>query len=76
MESFELQVMLKDGSFADYEVQTERDSKVYTILKKAEVLASFKAVENGAWALESNPGQMDDDLQKRITKQLDGYRIS
>lgn len=75
MENLNLQVMLQDGSFADFEVQTERDSKIYTILEKGEALASFKAIENGEWALESNPGQIDGDLQDRITKQLNGYRV-
>lgn len=75
MENFDVQVMLKDGSFADFVVQTERGSKLYTILKDGKEQVSFKAIENGLWELEDNPAQVDEDLQKRITKQLDGYRV-
>ena len=75
MERFDLQVLLSDGSFADYELQTERDSKLYEVLKNGEPLASFRATEDGGWALESNPTNIDADLQHRITQQLNGYRI-
>lgn len=76
MEKYNLQVMLADGSFADYELQTERDSKVFEILKDGEAYASFTATEDGSWNLEKNPGNIDEDLQQRITLQLNGYRIS
>ncbi|MBC8053369.1 MAG: hypothetical protein H7Y13_09920 [Sphingobacteriaceae bacterium] len=76
MEKYNLQVMLSDGSFADYEVQTEREAKTFDILKKGEIIASFSATTDGGWLLENNPGKVDDDLQQRITRQLNGYRIS
>ena len=76
MEQYDLQVLLSDGSFADYEVRTERGAKTYEILKKDELVASFVATEDGGWRLENNPGNIDSDLQHRITQQLNGYRIS
>ena len=74
MEKFDLQVMLADGSFADYEVQTQRDAKVYEVLQNGKYLASFSATEDGGWALEQNPANIDEDLRNRITQQLNGYR--
>ena len=76
MEKYDLQVMLGDGSFADYEVQTEREAKTFEILNKGELIAAFSATEDGGWSLENNPGKIDDDLQQRITQQLNGYRVS
>ena len=68
--------MLSDGSFVDYEVQTERDAKTYEVLKKGEPVASFTTTKDGGWKLENNPGKIDEDLQQRITQQLNGYRIA
>jgi hypothetical protein len=75
MEKYSLQVMLGDGSFADYEVATERNGRTYEIQQKGEPIATFKAMEDGGWALENNPGNIDEDLQQRLSKQLDGYRM-
>ncbi len=76
MEKYDLQVLLSDGSFADFEVQTEREAKTYDILKKGELIASFKPTKDGGWELETNPGNIDQDLEHRITQQLNGYRVS
>jgi hypothetical protein len=75
MERYNLQVMLGDGSFADYEVATERTGRTYDILKQGTVVATFSATEDGGWNLESNPGNIDEDLQQRLTNQLNGYRM-
>ena len=75
MERFDLQVLLSDGSFADYEVQTERHSDIFEVFKDDNVLASFKATKDGGWELEDNPAKIDKDLEHRITLQLNSYRI-
>ena len=76
MEQYDLQVLLSDGSFADYEVRTERDTKIYEISEKGEPVATFIATKDGGWSLENNPGNIDSDLQHRIALQLNGYRTS
>lgn len=75
MEKFDLQVMLSDGSFADYKVQTERESKTYEILQGDKAVASFKASANGGWEMIDNPANIDEDLQQRIEAQLNGFRV-
>ncbi|MBC7914599.1 MAG: hypothetical protein H7Y07_10825 [Pyrinomonadaceae bacterium] len=75
MEKYNLQVMLSDGSFADYEVQTARDAKTYELLQEGKPLASFEASTNGDWELIDNPGNIDEDLQQRISTQLNGFRV-
>jgi hypothetical protein len=74
MEKFDLQIMLHDGSFADYKVQTERGAKTFEILKDEQNIASFEANVDGEWTLIDNPGNIDEDLQQRISKQLNGFR--
>jgi hypothetical protein len=76
MEEFDLQLMLADGSFADYKVRTERDAKTYEIVQDGTPVALYSATSDGGWALEQNPGKIDEDLQKRITLQLNGFRKS
>ncbi len=76
MEKFDLQVLLHDGSFVDYEVKTDRDSDIYEVLEDGKLIASFKATKDGGWKIENNEAQIDEDLQHRITLQLNGYRIS
>jgi len=76
MEKFEIQTLLHDGSFVDYEVQTERHSDTYEVFKDGNFIASFKATKDGGWEIENNQAQIDEDLQHRITLQLNGYRIS
>lgn len=75
MEKFDLQVMLSDGSFADYKVQTERDAKTFEILQDNQAVASFKAAANGGWEMIDNPANIDEDLQQRIETQLNGFRV-
>lgn len=75
MEKFDLQVMLSDGSFADYIVHTEREAKTFKVLQNEELIASFKALPNGSWELVNNPAEIDDDLQHRIEAQLNGFRV-
>lgn len=76
MEKFEIQALLHDGSFVDYEVQTERHSDKYEVFKDGKPIASFRATKDGGWEIENNQAQIDEDLQHRITLQLNGYRIS
>ncbi|PWG79076.1 hypothetical protein [Pararcticibacter amylolyticus] len=72
-EQFDIQVMLADGTFADYIVKTERDSDVYQVFSNSEHLASFRASE-GEWILEDNTGNLETDLQSRLKEQLKGLR--
>ena len=67
--------MLADGSFADYDVQTERDAKTFELLKDGKSVASFDAAADGSWVLTDNPGNIDEDLQHRIATQLNGFRV-
>lgn len=76
LERFDFQVLLSDGSFEDFEVQTERHSDIFEVLKNDRVIATFKATKDGGWELEDNPGNVDKDLEHRITLQLNSYRIS
>lgn len=75
MEQFDMQVMLKDGAFADFQVKTDREAKFYEVYKKDTLLATFKDDENGSFVLEHNQGDIDDDLQSRIIEQLKGFSI-
>lgn len=75
MEQFDLQVMLSDGSFADYIVHTEREAKTFDVLQNGELIVSFKALANGSWELADNPAKIDKDLQHRIETQLNGFRV-
>ena len=74
MERFDMQVMLKDGSFADYEVMNDNEKPEYEIWQKDNRLATFTAQSDGNWVLTDNPGDLDADLQQRIINQLNGYR--
>lgn len=74
MDQFDMQVMLPDGSFADYIVKTERDSDEYQVFKDDSLFAVFKTNENGEWTVSDNPGKMDSDLESRIKEQLKGFR--
>ncbi len=69
-----MQVMLQDGSFADYIVKTERDSDIYQIFKGESLLATFKTSGNGDWSVTDNPGKVNSDLESRIKEQLKGLR--
>jgi hypothetical protein len=73
METFDIQVLLKDGSFADYEVRN--DDQKYQILQNEKPLISFKADEDGTWSPYDNVGNIDEDLQERIINQLNGFKI-
>lgn len=73
MEQFDLQVMLGDGSFADYQVKTERDSGIFQIYEKDQQIAEFTAGDDGSWTASGNTG-LDEDLQDRIIEQLKGFR--
>ena len=73
MDSFEIQVMLKDGSFIDYEVKSESNDD-YEILKEGQHLVSFKANQDGTWTAIDNTENIDEELKERITNQLNGFR--
>lgn len=75
MEQFDMQVMLKDGTFADFQVKTDREAKFYEVYKKDDLLATFKDDESGSFVVDQNQGHIDDDLQARIIEQLKGFSI-
>lgn len=74
MEQFDLQVMLKDGSFADFLVQTERDSGVYEVFRNEERMGVFTADDDGSFSISDRQGGPNEDLESRIIEQLKGYR--
>ena len=74
MEIFDIQVLLKDGSLADYQVQNERDSDIFKVYKHDEPVAIYKSKKDGTWQLTENDAQIDEDLQQRIINQLNGLR--
>lgn len=74
MEKFDIQVMLQDGTFADYEVHNERDGKIYEVITAGKLAGVFEAGDDGSWSLVSNNGNISDDLQQRIINQLNGFR--
>lgn len=73
MEQFDMQLMLKDGAFADYQVKTEKNSKLYEVYNGESLIASFEDDNQGSFALSDNPGNIDEDLQSRIIEQLKGF---
>ena len=73
MESFDIQVLLKDGSFADYEVKY--DKQKYEVSQNEKSLISFIADEDGTWSVGDNKGDIDEDLQERIINQLKGFKM-
>jgi hypothetical protein len=74
MDKFDIQVLLKDGSFADYQVQNERSESLYKLYKANEHIASFVADNDGGWSVSENPGDITEELQERIKNQLNGFR--
>ncbi len=74
MDSYNLEVMQKDGSIVDYFVQEYVEEKKFEILAKDKLIAVFKSELDGNWTLIDNPGNVDNDLEERITGQLNGYR--
>ncbi|WP_407430204.1 hypothetical protein [Arcticibacter sp.] len=73
MEQFDMQLMLKDGTFADYQVKTEKDSKLYEVYSGESLVASFKDDGQGSFTLNDNSGNIDEDLQSRMIEQLKGF---
>lgn len=73
MEQFDMQLMLKDGTFADYQVKTDKDSKRFEVYSGESLLASFKDDGQGSFSLGDNPGSIDEDLQRRMIEQLKGF---
>ena len=73
METFDIQVLLKDGNFADYEVKY--DQHKYEVRQNNETLISFKNDEDGTWTTVDNAANIDDDLQERIINQLNGFKL-
>jgi len=73
MEQFDMQLMLKDGAFADYQVKTDKDSGVFDVYSGDSLIASFKDDGQGSFSLSDNPGNADDDLQRRMIEQLKGF---
>lgn len=73
MENFEIQVLLKDGSFADYDVQFSDNE--YMVLERGKRLITFNADNSSSWNVVSNEGALDPDLQERIINQLKGLII-
>lgn len=74
MDQFDMQLMLPDGSFADYTVKAERNSDEYKVFKDDNLLVAFIARENGEWDISDNPGNIDSDLESRMKEQLKGFR--
>ena len=75
MEQFNMQVMLKDGTFADYNVKTDRDAQFYEVYDKDTLIATFKDDKNGSFAVDTNTTHIDEDLQSRIAEQLKGFSV-
>lgn len=73
MEQFDMQLMLKDGAFADYQVKTEKNSKLYEVYSGESLVASFADDNQGSFTLSENPGNIDEDLQSRMIEQLKGF---
>lgn len=73
MEQFDMQLMLKDGAFADYQVKTEKNSKLYEVYSAESLVASFEDDNQGSFRLSDNPGKIDEDLQSRMIEQLKGF---
>ena len=73
MEKFDIQVLLKDGSFADYIVQNERGSDSFEVYKQEEKLGTFCASADGNWEVTEENG-IDEDMQQRIINQLNGFK--
>jgi len=73
MEQFDMQLMLKDGAFADYQVKTEKNSKLYEVYSGDSLVASFEDDNQGSFTLSDNPGNIDEDLQSRMIEQLKGF---
>ena len=74
METFNLQVMQKDGSITDYMIQEYLSENKYEILHKDTLIAVFQSEPSGEWTLIDNPGNIEPELEERITGQLNGYR--
>ena len=74
MDKFDIQVLLKDGSFADYQVENERGENTYQVLHQGNKIASFSATEDGSWQIADNEANIDADLQQRIINQLNGFK--
>lgn len=75
MEQFNMQVMLKDGTFADYNVKTDRDAEFYEVYDKETLIATFKDDKKGSFAIDTNTTNIDEDLQARIVEQLKGFSV-
>lgn len=73
MEQFDMQLMLKDGAFADYQVKTEKNTKIYEVYSGESLVASFEDDNQGSFTLSDNPGNIDEDLQGRMIEQLKGF---
>ena len=73
IEKLDIQVMQKDGSLTNYEVQNERETNIYQVFDKGNRLAVFEAREDGTWQVKDNPGNIDEDLQRRLENQLNGF---
>lgn len=74
MDRFDIQVLLKDGSFADYQVENERSENIYKLYQQDEFLASFVADKDGGWTVTDNSKDIPEELQERIKNQLNGFR--
>lgn len=74
MEQIDLQVMLKDGSFNDYVVKTERDSKRFLVYQGEQHVITIEAKEDGSMTSVDNPANIDEDLETRIKEQLKGLQ--
>ncbi|EOR96515.1 hypothetical protein ADIARSV_0299 [Arcticibacter svalbardensis MN12-7] len=75
MEQFNMQVMLKDGTFADYDVKTDRKAQYYEVYDKETLIATFKDDKNGSFAIDTNTTNIEEDLQSRIAEQLKGFSV-
>lgn len=73
MEQFDMQLMLKDGAFADYQVKTEKNTKIYDVYSGDTLVASFEDDSQGSFTISDNPGNIDEDLQGRMIEQLKGF---
>jgi hypothetical protein len=74
MDSFNIQVMLRDGNITDYEVRNSRKNKdTYEVLEKGRPVAVFNANSDGTWTVTENAAGISEDLVERIGKQLTGF---
>lgn len=74
MDKFDIQILLKDGSFADYQVENERGTDSYQVFQQEKPIAKFETSADGSWQILDNTANIDSDLEQRIINQLKGFK--